>query len=642
MAGSLPSTFEGVAQGIQAGNQSEQLDINQKQLQLNQQGQKNQQQRELFATADKHLSELMSVLEKTVEGAKNSGQSNQAITSNKGIQQMLSVADRLSTSAGGDPGRVQALFAGYLAQPGFDPNSVSAAPAARSAASPAPTATPPSPTIGKPSSLSEPVNLTDPRVDTIAIDKGPTQVLQNGKVVGEVPAQQPAQAGSSTAPGASNLEAANSQLKMTPQERALYERHLQNLTGPGGVDNKDGSRSSLYQSVQEHNGRFYNIPTVWNGRIETQKWRDPKNGKVWDVPNKAALANVEREGWDKFPSYSTPEEADARYEKMHQFMEKDTAAVLSGRQKQSSASNAAPAPQDDVEKFTHALIMLPPSATDTMKAALKERLQDAIAQKNGNVEVKVVKDENQNDHIVFVDKKAKTATDSNGNPYIAPTGGESDARAISDAIVSGKQPPVLTGLYKNSKVVRAELARSGFDLSSAQMEWDGAKKQIQALNGPQMTRYAGLAKSVVNTIDEVKSLSVEMQNSGVPLLNAAKLQTYIQTQGNSENGQLAARYLAGVNTLKEEFANLAQGGYAPTEAAWKLANDQINGNYGVQQLGASLNEVQRLIRYRLQGIPNFATRGPDAPNRYGGSSKDQSQAPVTKRYQFNPATGELE
>jgi hypothetical protein len=35
----------------------------------------------------------------------------------------------------------------------------------------------------------------------------------------------------------SNLEAADKTLNLTPQERALYQRHLTNLSGPGGVDN---------------------------------------------------------------------------------------------------------------------------------------------------------------------------------------------------------------------------------------------------------------------------------------------------------------------------------------------------------------------------------------------------------------------
>jgi delta 1-pyrroline-5-carboxylate dehydrogenase len=45
----------------------------------------------------------------------------------------------------------------------------------------------------------------------------------------------------------------------TPQERSLYQRHLTNLTGPGGVDNPDGSRSTLFQATVDHDGKTYAI-----------------------------------------------------------------------------------------------------------------------------------------------------------------------------------------------------------------------------------------------------------------------------------------------------------------------------------------------------------------------------------------------
>lgn len=137
-----------------------------------------------------------------------------------------------------------------------------------------------------------------------------------------------------------NLDAAKKEMNLTPQEEALYQRHLTNLTGTGGVDNPDGSRSTLYQAVQEHDGKFYNIPTVWNGKREVEKWTDPKTGKIWDVPNKTALENVARSGWDKFPSYSTAEKADERYEQMHKFMERDTGTYLQHRQKPAAAPSS--------------------------------------------------------------------------------------------------------------------------------------------------------------------------------------------------------------------------------------------------------------------------------------------------------------
>src|ERR1700691_1239762 len=119
-----------------------------------------------------------------------------------------------------------------------------------------------------------------------------------------------------------------------------------------------------------------------------------------------------------------------------------------------------------------------------------------------------------------------------------------------------------------------------------------------------------------------------MQLSGIPALNAAELAAYIQTQGNSPNGQLATNYMTAVGTLKEEFANLANGGYAPTEPAWKLADQQINANYGVKQLASSLNEIQRLIKYRLNAMPGMNTVGPGAANSYlPGSGGGQGAVP---------------
>lgn len=201
---------------------------------------------------------------------------------------------------------------------------------------------------------------------------------------------------------------------------------------------------------------------------------------------------------------------------------------------------------------------------------------------------------------------------SSGNPRIDN---------VVKGIDNGDLPPVTTSLgsYKDRTQVLSGLEANGISLAKRELQWKQAEKQVQSLNGPQMTRYVGLNQSVQSTIDEVRTLSQQLQNSGVPALNAAKLQSYIQTEGNSDKGQLAAKYVAAVNTLKEEFANLAQGGYAPTDSAWTLANDQINGNYGVKELGSSLDEVQKLIRIRLNAIPGMTSLGPNSSNPYTGN-----------------------
>lgn len=114
------------------------------------------------------------------------------------------------------------------------------------------------------------------------------------------------------------FQQANAALKLSPQEQQLYQMHLDNLYGSGGVDNPDGSRSTLYQTTVEMDGRTYVIPTVWSGKI---------------VPPEQAAQLAQQYGMDKFPAYSSQQEAEARYQQMHGYMERDTADYLKQRKR---------------------------------------------------------------------------------------------------------------------------------------------------------------------------------------------------------------------------------------------------------------------------------------------------------------------
>ena len=207
-------------------------------------------------------------------------------------------------------------------------------------------------------------------------------------------------------------------------------------------------------------------------------------------------------------------------------------------------------------------------------------------------------------------------------PASAANSSLSDTTDTAQQLVDGNLVPSMLSRRGNYNDILAEAnsiskKQTGkpYNAARAQTEFSGAQRFMSSLNGPQQQRFQALAIAVVNTIDEVKVLSAELNNSGVPILNRIKLAAYAQTQGETKNGQLAARYIGAVNTLKEEFANLANGGYAPTESAWKLANEQINGNFGVKQMESSLTEVQRLINFRMQAFEKLTPYGvsPDNP-----------------------------
>jgi hypothetical protein len=110
--------------------------------------------------------------------------------------------------------------------------------------------------------------------------------------------------------GSQHLMDADRDLNMTPQEKALYERHLMNLNGPGGVDRPDGGRSTIYNQTEEQDGRHYVLPTIYEGQ---------------SLEGDRASKRARQQGMDTFPSYPSEKEAEDRYQKIHGYMERDTA-----------------------------------------------------------------------------------------------------------------------------------------------------------------------------------------------------------------------------------------------------------------------------------------------------------------------------
>lgn len=115
------------------------------------------------------------------------------------------------------------------------------------------------------------------------------------------------------------FQQANTKLKLTPQEQALYRQHLTNLYGPGKVTHPDGSIPTLYQmSVTGPQNRVYNIPSVYDGTIVMPQDAVKRAGQI---------------GWDKFPSYATTKEAESRYQAMHPYFDQDVQSYLAQEKK---------------------------------------------------------------------------------------------------------------------------------------------------------------------------------------------------------------------------------------------------------------------------------------------------------------------
>lgn len=110
--------------------------------------------------------------------------------------------------------------------------------------------------------------------------------------------------------GAANrpLEFAN--YSLPGKEGALIEYHRDNLRNGTYLD-KGGDISTVYiTGIDGPGGKTYNVPGYWDGKLHT----DPK-----EIGDHAAEL-----GWDKWPSYATPQQADAAAKRVHKIVEDDT------------------------------------------------------------------------------------------------------------------------------------------------------------------------------------------------------------------------------------------------------------------------------------------------------------------------------
>lgn len=135
----------------------------------------------------------------------------------------------------------------------------------------------------------------------------------------------------------SHLNEAHDALNLTEQERNLYHQHLYNLQGSGGVDNPDGSRSTLFAQTATVDGRTYIMPRVQGGKmLSPDETYDKYTGG--DLPMLHTL-----------PSYGSQEEAVARYGQLHSFMEKDTNNLQNNQKNLSSSQFGLPLPPEDAK-----------------------------------------------------------------------------------------------------------------------------------------------------------------------------------------------------------------------------------------------------------------------------------------------------
>jgi hypothetical protein len=206
-----------------------------------------------------------------------------------------------------------------------------------------------------------------------------------------------------------------------------------------------------------------------------------------------------------------------------------------------------------------------------------------------------------------------------------------EAEAIGDAIIAGEQPPDLKGLFRYGAQVRAYLAKQGYDLAKATIDWKATERFVSTLNGPGQIRLMQATEFVAHTVPLVEELSRDLTKklprSQFPVLNKAARAAAKSGVLGQEAQNIATQLEAQITDLQAELAVMYRGGNAPTDESMKKADQMLRGDWGESQLQAALDLISKNVQIRLNSLRAVGVGGSDT-NRYAPKrGGDHNQPP---------------
>lgn len=206
-----------------------------------------------------------------------------------------------------------------------------------------------------------------------------------------------------------------------------------------------------------------------------------------------------------------------------------------------------------------------------------------------------------------------------------------DAQAIADSIMNGNQPPTLTGLRNMAGPVRAELAKKGFDLTTADSDWRAIQRHVSTLNGPQQIRLVQAVNFAQQSLDNIESLYNEWQRvapvSGYKDFNKGVLA--VAAKSNTAAAPVAAQLIAQINDFTSEMGTVYKGGNASTDESLRLASENLKAEWNEATFKRSVQELKKTLGYRVNSINTSPVGGLSQNSLY--APQWQNQQPPAAR-----------
>lgn len=211
---------------------------------------------------------------------------------------------------------------------------------------------------------------------------------------------------------------------------------------------------------------------------------------------------------------------------------------------------------------------------------------------------------------------------------VAGAGSPDDAQAIADAIIAGDQPPVTTGLYRLAGPVRSALAKKGYNLATANLDWQATQKHLSTLNGAQQTRMAQAVDNAAHSLDVIDSLAEQWKGGKFPILNRANLALAKSGAKGPEAQKIAVQLEAQISDVTSELGNVYMGGNSPTDHALQLAGKNLSADWSEGTLRAMTTLARTNLQIRMNSMRNIGPAGTTANNPYAPATAPTAGLPA--------------
>jgi hypothetical protein len=180
--------------------------------------------------------------------------------------------------------------------------------------------------------------------------------------------------------------------------------------------------------------------------------------------------------------------------------------------------------------------------------------------------------------------------------------------ALAKAIKSGVFPPTVLGtrITQYNKPAYDELAKSGYDLTTATLDYYGVQRWLSTLNNAQQTRLRQAIDATQSQLGLIRDYNQQLQKlvpkGQIGVLNKGSLLLAVNGAYGKEAGVVAKKMADQMGLVSTELAQVMSGGYSPLDKALAGSSAMLKSSSPTEQIVGTLDNLDRDLGYRRNSI----------------------------------------